>query len=293
MDGAALGFTQDGSLWVKDRKGIKRFHRSKNEYFLEGDLCPTTPQPDPYHAIEYHMDVKGNIWAGSAQDDRLCYFDVETLEVSIFELDYDLNRFSLSPDGSVWAASEKGYIANFTLDSLNKEAYDQIPMIKIGGDAVRYPLHPLRIEVSSDGAVWVFAEYSGLYRYDGKAWKYYGLPNLEDPSAFAIDTKGHVWAGVTNVVLKHDGIKWTEYPIPTEFNRSVFPSHMVVAPDGIIWFANNSSMLSSKSASRFDGANWTHFAEVFPDTSFIEKIIFAPDGAVWLINYYHWARYKQ
>jgi streptogramin lyase len=271
--------------------GIKRFDGRKKEYIFEGNQCAYSPLFGTEDGMEYRMDVTGNIWGGSSKDNLLCYFDVETKKVSVFELAFNINKFALTPNGSIWATSDEGYIANFTLDFLKKDPYQRVDMIKIGGDAVPYPLHPLRIEVGRDGIVWVFAENSGLYRYDG-SWKFYSLGSLEDPSAFVIDAQGQIWAGLTNTLLKHDGVKWTEYPIPLEFNRQVFPSRMIVGPDGAVWFVNNSIYLGSKSAYRFDGVEWSHFAEVYPDTSFIEKIIFAPDGAVWLMNYLHWARYK-
>ncbi|MFT3895575.1 MAG: hypothetical protein QM730_28470 [Anaerolineales bacterium] len=238
MGGSPLGFARDGSLWSIDYKGIKRFDGKTGEYVYKGSLCfpdlpPDAPLSNPEYGVSYRMDTNGNIWGISSVKNLLCYFDAVKKEASIFEVAFNIgilarfpvpfphfkgNGFALAPNGSVWVASPEGYIANFTLDFLKKDPYRKVDMIKIGGDLVHYPLNPLRIEVGEDGAVWIFAEHSGLYRYDGKDWKYYGLSNLEEASAFAIDKQGHIWAGYPDLLLKYDGNTWTQYPIEKDFN---------------------------------------------------------------------------
>jgi streptogramin lyase len=314
MGGSPLGFAADGSLWSIDDKGIKKFDGRKNEYVYKGNLCfPNLPSDAPLSNLEYRvsyrMDAKGNIWGMAPANNLLCYFDAVKKEASVFEVAFNTGNFSLfptpfphftgkgfalAPNGSVWATSPDGYIANFTLDFLKKDSYRQVEKIKIGGDLVNYPLNPLRIEVGSDGAVWVFAENSGLYRYDGKDWKYYGLSNLQEVSAFTIDKQGQVWAGYPDLLLKYDGVTWVKYPIEKDFNYKIYPSNMAVSPDGAIWFANNSEFIGSKAVYKFDGNKWLYVPEIYShsDTSFVEQILFAPDGAVWFMNYSNWARYK-
>lgn len=294
VDGLILGFTADGSLWSVDNKGIKRFDGTKKEYVLEGEFCfPSNSYPWQEKGITFRMDAKGNIWAAKVNDNILCYFDAKTRKVSTFELAFNVNTFALSPTGNIWVATKDGYLGKLSLDFLKKDSYREIDMINIGGDSVRHPLNPLRIEIDVKGMVWIFAENSGLYRYNRQGWKYYGLSELQDPSAFAIDTLGQIVAGLPGVILRHDGINWIQHPIEQENNRDVIPSRMALGWEGL-WFVDNSMYGGQSKVYRRYGPGPSDFPSVYSDSSLINKIIFAPDGAVWFVNpYSSLARYKR
>jgi streptogramin lyase len=97
------------------------------------------------------------------------------------------------------------------------------------------------------------------------------------------------------MLLRYDGVKWTEYP-----QDGIFPSQMAVGPDGAAWFFNDNRLALGDPFAyrygafvfRFDGNQWSHFDSVQPDGSFTEKIFVAPDNAIWFTNSLDWTRYK-
>lgn len=315
IGGSQIGFAPDGSLWSVDNKGIKRFDGRNSEYVYKGNLCFPNLSVDeilynPVNSfVHYRMDAIGNIWGMAAGANLLCYLDAATRKTSVFEVAFNVggsalfpspfspaavNGFALAPDGSVWTMSAEGYIANFTLDFLRKGSYQVVDMIKIGGDLVHYLLNPLRIEVGADGVVWVFAENSGLYGYDGSEWKYLGLSNLQNISSFAIDRQGQVWAGYSGMLIKFEGAKWVKYPIQTDFEFTASPSGIVVGLDNSIWFSTfyNRYVINNNPICQFKENSWSCFKKGFSDASLYNQILFAPDGAVWFTSYNEWARYK-
>jgi streptogramin lyase len=138
--------------------------------------------------------------------------------------------------------------------------------------------------VDRDGAVWVFVNVNGLYRYNGEGWKYFGLSSLSDPSDFAIGSNGRVWAGFFGELQEYDGEKWNTYS-----HSCINPSNLIVAPDDAIWFINGCDGVY-----RFDGKDWTHFAKDKELGGIIPFAIqIASDGALWFFSNDGWARYKQ
>jgi len=272
---SVIGFDSDGLLWTM-RSGLPvSFDGQKARPAFEGkDQCGSS--------YDAKIGPGGSIWAKGDMTDYICYYDVQTKTISRFNLFFRANSFDVAPDGSIWVSSGSGFIANLTLDILRSGDYRRVKLIKVGGDEVQYVLIPDHIEIGPDGAVWVFVKGSGLYRYDEVGWKYYGMSELKDSTAFAIDSKGHVWVGLCGALMMNDGEKWTSYP-----QHCINPSHMIIAPDDAVWFVN-----SCDGIYRFNGKEWTHFTNEQIGGFIPERILVAPDGALWFVSYQKWTRYK-
>ncbi len=274
VNSTVIGFAPDGALWTMQSNLPVRFDGREAKSVFEGyNPC--------YSTYKFQMDPNGSIWGGGYMTNNLCYYDVEAKTISRFDLFFDVSDFDIASDGSIWVSSKSGFIANLTLDALRSGDYRRIELIKIGGDTVQYALNPERIEVSPDGAVWIFARGAGLYRYDGADWEYFGMSNLKDSTAFAVDSKGRAWVGLCGKLMMRDGEKWNTYP-----QNCINPTKMIVAPDDAVWFINCDGVY------RFDGAEWTRFTKEQLGGFIPERILVAPDGALWFISYQKWTRYK-
>jgi len=281
VNNGIIGFSPDGALWMVQGADLVRFGGDKVESPFKEHLAAS---PDSGCDANYHyqLDSRGSIWSWAPDSPELCYYDPGTKKVIPFKLLFNVSQLAVAPDGSIWAALSAGFLANLTLNALESGDYRKIELIKIGGDLVQFALSPARIEVGADGAVWVFITNAGLYRYNGKGWKYLGLSNLQFSSAFAIDASGHVWAGFCNGLQKYDGEKWVQYP-----HNCVWPTNLTVAPDGAVWFVS-----SGNGVYRFDGNQWTQFTAEQLGGFIPYQIIVAPDSALWFIGDHAWARYK-
>ena len=241
-----IGFSPDGSLWALDRENDVpvRFDGEQIESVFKENLC------SGYYS-KWLIDQKGTIWGGIPNTNALCMYDPTTKQSSTVKLYFEYNDLALSPDGAIWVASNGGFVAKLTDSYLKSGDFRDIKMIKVGEGLVNYSLDPSRIVVDRDGAVWVFVNVNGLYRYNGEGWKYFGLSSLSDPSDFAIGSNGRVWAGFFGELQEYDGEKWNTYS-----HSCINPSNLIVAPDDAIWFINGCDGVY-----RFDGKDWTHFAK--------------------------------
>jgi ligand-binding sensor domain-containing protein len=209
--------------------------------------------------------------------------DTGTQQVSNYESFFAIAGWDIAPDDSIWVSSKAGFIANISLETLQHGNYHDIEMIKVGGDERPYALVPERIEVDANGAVWVFVKDSGLYRYAGSEWKYFGMSNLPYPYVFSIDNQGTPSVGMCGKLLTHDGEKWIPYS-----QNCLNPSNMTITSTGAIWFAD-----SCDGAYRFEEGEWTHFEKDDLGGMLVNRIIEAPDGAIWFFGYGKWIRYQE
>jgi len=274
-----IGFSQNGSLWTLDGENNVpiRFDGEQIESVFEEN-------PDIGYCSKWMIDPKGTIWGRTPGGNFLCMYNPNTKKSSTIRLFFDIKDFAVSPDGALWLASGGGFIAKLTDGYIRSADFIDIKMIKIGEGLVNYHLEPSRIVTDRDGAVWVFVDLIGLYRYNETGWKFYGLSDLMDSNNFAIGTNGRVWAGFPGELVEFDGDKWNAYS-----SNCVNPSDLVVAPDDAIWFINGCDGVY-----RFDGKVWTHFAKDKELGGIIPyEIQVAPDGALWFFSNDGWARYKQ
>lgn len=284
VSGSPIGFSADGRLWVTPFNQPLYF--DGKEIGATSEKIPCTLPGGNYDYTQWFIAPPDRIWllsAGYGQS-GLCRYDIDTGESSATDLFFLPSDLVYAPDGTLWASSDAGFIVRLNEDYLKSGDYRDLKLIKVGEGLVDYILKPSRLIAGRDGSIWVFVENSGLYRYDGKSWKYYGLSSLQDASALAISPDGTVWAGFAGELMHYDGEKWTAYG-----HACVTPSDIVVARDGAVWFKNGCDGVY-----RFDGATWTHFEKdkylggIVPD-----QIMVAPDGALWFFSYNGWARYKQ
>ena len=280
-----IGFSADGALWAWQNDKLVRYDGSQVEiqtgpdngsdsYFSYGNGSGSLSRVDP----------QGVLWSMYPDSQNLSVTKITQKETKKFNLHFSISDFAVAADGSAWLALSDGFIANFAPDDPKNRDFVDLDKIKIGGDLVSYRLKPTRILVSADGSVWVFVEGAGLYSYNGKDWKYYGLSQLKDKTAFTVGRDNLPWSGENNNLYHYDGQKWVTY-----FQNCTFPSHLSMAPDGAIWFINGCDGVY-----RFDGLNWTHFDKLKDLKGIIPtEMMAAPDGALWFFSAAGWARYQK
>jgi streptogramin lyase len=271
-----IDFAADGTLWVIENGNPARFDGNKLlSVFSEKDMqCP--------YLYEYRIDSNGSLWGFFYGSNILCNFNVETGQITKYELHFIVDNLATGPNGQVWVGSNAGFIAELTPEFLKTNDYEKIDMIKVGGNTVNFKLSPSRIEIGPDGAVWVFVKDSGLYGYHDTEWKYYGLAGMQDASALTIDLNGHVWAGFCGKLLENDGEKWI-----THSQGCMAPTKLVTALDNSIWFINGGDGVY-----HFDGVDLTHFDNEQFGGHVPDRILVAPDGAIWFSSYDGLQRYK-
>ena len=111
------------------------------------------------------------------------------------------------------------------------------------------------IHVADDGAIWVGAEYSGVWKYNGSTWTNYSLPDT-DVISITTDHNGVVWAGTSECGLaRFDGLTWTIY----EMSNSEIPSNRIaslaVDHDNNLWIG--AARYQTGGLVKFDGSAWT------------------------------------
>jgi streptogramin lyase len=87
----------------------------------------------------------------------------------------------------------RGSVVHFNLQNPPYKTLVKMPITN--EDLVEKNFSARRIKIDPNDRIWVFVENAGLYRYDGETWKFFELKDFgKDASAFAINSRGEVWA---------------------------------------------------------------------------------------------------
>lgn len=276
-----IGFAPDGALWLRENKSYSTLIR------YDGIDDEVIFSEEEMSGIRFGWVIKinaqGEIWTTDGWATYLSRFKVGEKPVN-YDIRFSSIDFDFAPDGTIWLLGNDGYIARIHPEDLNSNRIAVPEYIRIGDGLVENSLgRAERILVAPNGDVWVHVANTGLYRYDGSAWKYMGMYKMDDPTNFAINKSGEIWAGYNNHLFKHDGKGWINYQ-----RNCIFPNHIITAHDDAVWFINGCDGVM-----RFDEAQWTHYtkdkemAGVIPN-----QILTAPDGAIWFISNNAWIRYQ-
>jgi ligand-binding sensor domain-containing protein len=276
-----IGFSPDGNLWLRRYEHLIRFDGLKSEEIpINYDNCENCGgNADSISRV----DSDGVVWFLGLNSQYLVLKKPTQEHVTSFNLHFEVSDFTFAADGSAWLALSDGFIAHFSADDPKYRNFVELDKIKVGGGLTSYLLKPSRIVVSQDGSVWVFVDNAGLYRYNGKDWKYYGLSQLTDRSKFTIGLDNQPWAGFDYNLFHYTGEKWESFS-----KNCIFPSQLTTASDGAVWFINGCDGVY-----RFDGQTWTHFSKDKELAGIIPtRILVAPDGALWFFSPDGWARFQ-
>jgi streptogramin lyase len=222
------------------------------------------------------------MYASTYDDSSLCRYDTNTGRSSSVELPFEINDFTVAPDGSLWTASAAGFVTRLTGAYFDDPDYADLQTFRIGEGLVRRSVNPARIEAAPDGSIWIFVRDVGLYRLLDGEWKYFGVDGLEDATAFAVDSRGRVWAGLPGKLMRYDGEQWETFP-----QNCICPSQLFAAPDDAVWFVNG-----CQGVYRFDGQTWTEYDSAALGGFVPSRILSAPDGAIWFFGSDAAARFK-
>ncbi len=281
-----IGFAPDGALWVNNKNELERFDGKRLVSPFQGQI---SPDEDSQCSQNYNfiIDSKGSIWSWVPNSPLVCYFDSMTNRVSPYTLFFNVSQLVADNDGGVWAASNAGFVANLTPDILESRNYRKINLIRIGGDTIHSTVNPDRIIVSSDGSIWVLAKNSGLYRYDGKNWKFIQQKSLQAANDLAIGENGVIW------VLCNSPEKYDSESLPSAyFHDCGLSQDLTIMQDGTVaWFIYDVNSRFD-GLYGFDGTRWTQYTKYQIGNFTPNKMLVAPDGALWLIGRNIWARYK-
>jgi len=112
--------------------------------------------------------------------------------------------------------------------------------------------------ISGAKELWVGTK-SGLFRYDQRVWKRYGISDGlldEHITVVTITRKGTIWAGTSSGIAKFDGKKWKFHSIEPNLPDN-FVTQIAVEKEDMLWVA------TKRGLTRFEKEKWDPF---FPYT---------------------------
>ncbi len=228
---------------------------------------------------------------------------------------YDVTYVSVTPDGSLWAATNAGIVqwdlANGTPTVYSTEdglPTDYASLVAVGSDGTVWaggsgwiarfndswtvfsaPRDGGPMTVGTDGAVWIALGDRDLARFDGLEWQVFEVPwSLGQVASWTdsldVAPDGTVWAGVQDYrgVLAFDGADWTHYTTSDGLPEKVGWS-VAVAPDGTVW-AGSVQDQTGGGIAHFDGSTWTHFTTEHGLLSDSATVAVGANGTVWAIH---------
>jgi hypothetical protein len=275
-----IGFSPDGYLWVI-HEGIPASYdgRKQEQPFVDvNDRCHA-------YAWDATIDWDGNIWVlptyfGSAS---ICLFEVGKERPEEFDLYFTPRDLAISRDGVLWMALSNGYVASLPVDQLKANDLSGIELTRISSATAPEYSGYSRIEIAPDGTVWVILHGEGVYSFAGDDWRYHGMNQINNTSAFAIGPGGEVWVGLPEELRKFNGRGWTSYPLPGKT-----PNKMTVAQDGSVWFLSNDELYQYENSDlKFYPLGQRHDI-----VGSISKLLVAPDGALWFLSLERWYRFQ-
>ncbi|MEW6469727.1 MAG: two-component regulator propeller domain-containing protein [Bacteroidota bacterium] len=259
----ALVAGKKNELWVGTDSGLYVAADGSvalNAYFKKDGL-----PSDKITALLY--DVKGNLWIGT--DKEICRYDGKTFKTYYIRgRTTSTNVFSLYSDyeGNIWIGTNnalyrfrgESFTTFTTVDGLNnafifqvlRDSKNNLWIGTDGGGLNKYvdgkfsaytvknglPGNKINAGIeAADGKLW-FATSAGLVTFDGKAFSLVnaGLPRGAEVFAVMQDSKGHIWIGVENAVMRYNGAAWEKIPLIARADK-VQPWCIFEDKKGHIW----------------------------------------------------------
>ncbi|MGB7538650.1 MAG: two-component regulator propeller domain-containing protein, partial [Anaerolineales bacterium] len=228
---SAIAATPDGNIWFgTDNGGIAKFDGSQWETMKEtGSIFS--------QINSIIMGTDKTMWFGT--DAGAWHFD--GAEWKEFDTDKEVKDIAVSPDGTVWLATNDGLVNNAqgTMSHLLSGNFKSV-------------------EIGPDGAVWVGTEMAGIWRYaDGETTKYTTEDGLLSNYivSIAISPTGEVWAGSPESGLsKFEGGEWKNFR--TEDPVQNWYADALATDDGSVWVLSAFNDLM-----QFDGTHWISYPQ--------------------------------
>jgi ligand-binding sensor domain-containing protein len=288
----AITAASDGTLWFTSDNGVSQFDGRSWVTYRETDglgddfVWSITAAPDGSiwcnHIVFFWPDgcpawgvsrFDGETWAHYTENNGL----VDNCIVSI----------AVSPDGTIWFASEGGGISHFDPAAAEGETWTSYTVVNYIDSAF----------VAPDGALWI-ATWDDVRRFDGENWTTYepwissvsgSITHTVWPMPIAATPDGALWfaaydereiAGVARfgpASAEHgEAVSWTAYMTDTLANNDV--ESVVFAPDGALWLGTDGGGVF-----HFNGTTWRAYTEEDGLASnSVWRIVEAPNGGVWI-----------
>jgi ligand-binding sensor domain-containing protein len=178
------------------------------------------------------------------------------------------------PDGTkIWMASKGGLMC---IDKINGDttfynnANSDMPFTEVSGMCL-----------DINGRLWLSSAGGGIACKDGDEWTPFNTTNTPLPNnrAFSItsDSQGIIWAGLSNYLVRFDGVNWTTFGLDTLGGSTLFPMVLGVDKDDRV-------LLGSGGLRAFDGHNYVIYdtANSPLQDNRISFIKTFPDGKTWI-----------
>lgn len=229
--------------------------------FYEGTWAPVKSQIYPLldnYQDDVQSDCMGNLWFGSLDGVDVKYADGTwehfSIEVGYGEY-FSVWEMSVDPNTcDVWFANNS-----------NSPGPDVPGIIRISNGIVTPFLlgdvNVSEIEASASGKVYFWSPLSGMgYIENEQVHILFDADELPFIMSMELDHKGNLYlVPLGPELMKYDGVQMTHYGLGElgDYGYDVF-----VDNDDLVW------VVCSAGIKQFDGAYWTDYSQVFPDSTF-------------------------
>lgn len=259
-----------GRLWVGTNQGLLRY--DSGEWTI-------IPQEGPtqflFQVWEMEKDVEGNLLVGGNVLVKIGNDSMELLtpvdfigQESLFA--YGFAHLHVQDNGVIWFFTDIGNVGRFEGDSLD------IFSSFSGEESIAFNLTKFIAEDGA-GALWVYLDGWGFYRYDNDWEQSIFAENVEEDQLLGLhfmeDTPILVFPGKAQIGLNADNnVALVDYP----FNGIL--SNMQYDWQGNMWLKEGNSTLRQVDLDEVEQMTYEGTPLVFSDYTL------APDGTVWLIS---------
>ena len=298
--------------------------------FFSGEEIVRYPLEDSEFASIrcFHIDEAGMLWAASGQivgcliDGEWEYYRGD----NTLHLSFKTACMVSGPDGTLWFGGFNGGLSGYrdgdwtvlkTDDWLPDNAVEKVMVTADGAlwilsntavtyfDGTAAQVYPLRrnawdLIIASDETVWVSFLSSGIYRFDGSLWTYYGPGNSPNGFQDSVDfttapiklksgIKGNEW--YIEIMPDQDGKllcrssfgkvhslsegQWSVFKTPVDSITDIIRSSQ-----GVYWISSSDGLFSST-----DGKKWKSYPEILDADYYIYNsgaLYIMPDGTCWI-----------
>lgn len=193
-----------GTIWLAPAEGIFSYYDEETGQLVPHPLVSPELRYTVIPSIEKSaVDNHNNLWLCSSHDVTLVNFGNRTMKISPLVSNTEVRSLLPNPDGTVWASTSTGYIAEFSaggnlLGYLGEKAPGQFGRVSSSKPFSHRIYSMFR---DRDGDVWIGTKGSGIYvvKPDGSFRNYRHNPS--DPYSIACDSvydfdqddRGNMW----------------------------------------------------------------------------------------------------
>ncbi len=256
MISRSIDIAPDGTVLLTQNSGELRIREGGTWHPL------TSPPPEMSNAHVALFRANGDLWIGKERGLYLCRISStlwSTLRSDIKRQANSVNELRYMADSTLWAATSQGLL------------------IFSGGKLVRHIDHingkdpgvVTGLAQDRAGHIWISsgATFSGAYRWDGRTWKHFGVPEglpAERIHRIMPDRRGRLWfltmnsaapgieADMESGAFVYDSSRFTQVGI-SEGLPSGRVYTMAEDSSGAFWFGSLGGL------SRWDRGTWTHW----------------------------------